>query len=234
MKKIFAATLMALTMLAAHAVTFNGNHYEGIAKLAGQPIDFWTVTNMDDEDIQINLGEAFKFMAGYTAKTVGQTTTLTLKAPGGGTGSLKTADNGESLEGSISINGQSFKLWLLKVPKKKAASTLSADELAATVGSPDGYTAFVRVSMPNGGKMSATSDFSLNAGSKTFKMTCDSPAMQKIFGTMQGSYSIEGDKIVMHDSAGKTVTGTIYNDGTYIEVPMGSAQGMTLDLILIR
>ena len=82
--------------------------------------------------------------------------------------------------------------------------------------------------------MSATSDCTLNTADHTFTMTCDSPAMQKIFGNMQGTYKVEGDAIVLTDSTGKTVTGTIYLDGMYVAIPIGSAGGMDLSLILIR
>lgn len=191
MKKLFLMLVAIITMATAKAVTFEGSHYEGIAKMAGQPIDFWTVLNFDDEDAMFNLANQFKLSGQYTAKTVGTTTTLTVKMSNGKTETFKTSDNGGSLEGTLSANGNSFKVWLLKVPAKKVASTLPNEELASIIGSKDGYTAFVKVNM-NGAEMSATSDFTFNSANNSFKMTCDSQVMQKIFGTMQGTYSVEG------------------------------------------
>ena len=51
---------------------------------------------------------------------------------------------------------------------------------------------------------------------------------------MQGSYSVDGSEIVMTDSTGKTVRGSICDDGYYLKIPMGSAQGITLTLVLIK
>ena len=82
--------------------------------------------------------------------------------------------------------------------------------------------------------MSATSDFALNADDHTFSMTCDSQGMQKIFGKMQGKYAVRDGKIIMTDSSGKVVEGTVYDNGKYVTVPMGKSSGLTLDLILIR
>lgn len=51
---------------------------------------------------------------------------------------------------------------------------------------------------------------------------------------MHGSYQVNDSDLVMTDASGNTVTGKIYDEGYYINVPMGTAQGIELSLILIR
>lgn len=231
---IIAIAALFVAFTASAAVNLNGKHYQGIGKIKGQPIDFWVDMNFDDTDIEFDVSKAFNFGAAYTAKTVGKKVTVTAKIPGSTPAILTSTDGGETFQGKISLNKQPVDLWVLSIPANLKASDKPAAELEAVVGDADGYTAFVLVGLPQGQTMCATSEFAFNGADKTFKMTCDSPAIQKIFSTMQGTYKVEGSELTMTDSTGKTVTGTIYDDGYYLKVPLGSAQGISLTLILIK
>lgn len=231
---IVALFIMFATFGASAAVDLNGKHYQGIGKIKGQPIDCWVDMNFDDTDIEFNVSDAYKFGASYTAKAVGDKVTVTAKVPGAVATTLTSTDGGSTFQGNISLNGQALNLWVLNVPAKIKPSEKPAAELESVIGDPDGYTAFVLVSLPGGQQMCATSEFAFNGGDKTFRMTCDSPSLQKIFGNMQGSYTVDGSEIVMTDSTGKTVRGSICDDGYYLKIPMGSAQGITLTFVLIK
>lgn len=237
MKRLFSAIaviVMAVISFTASAADLNGKHYQGLAKIKGQPIDCWVDMNFDDTNIAFNVAEAFNFNAGYTLKAVGDKLTVTAKIPGGQATTLTSADGGSTFTGKISLNGQPVELWMLNVPASITPSTKPASELETVIGNADGYTAFVQIGLGNGQLMCATSDFAFNGTDKTFKMTCDTPALQQIFSTMHGTYSVDGSQIVMTDSTGKTVKGSICDDGYYLKIPMGSAQGITLTLILIK
>lgn len=213
---------------------FKGCHYQGIGKIKGQPIDAWVNMVVDDGDLEFNMANSFEFAAEYTATGQGDNATMNVKMPGSGTVPLKTTDGGSTLTGKFTRLDQQIDLWLLRIPAKLTASTLPSAQLDEIVGSADGYTAFVTVALPSGQQMCATSEFTLSAADHSFRMICDSPAVQKIFGTMQGSYKVDGSNLILTDSTGKTVSGEICDDGNYITLPMGSAQGITLKLVLIR
>ena len=235
MKKVFAAAVLAfMAVFSAFSADFNGARYDGIAKLGGQPIDFWTVISFDNGKAVVNMANTTKFRGAYEQTTADGKTTVTITTTSGSKIVLTSSDDGASLVGKLSSFGKDYDVWVLKVSATQTASTLPDSELDAVVGSSDGYTAFVRVMMPNGALMSATSDFALNADDHTFSMTCDSQGMQKIFGKMQGKYAVRDGKIIMTDSSGKVVEGTVYDNGKYVTVPMGKSSGLTLDLILIR
>lgn len=212
----------------------NGKHYQGIGKIKGQPIDCWVDLLFDDSDVEINVSDTYRFAASYTAKTVGNKTTVSAKIPGSPAATFTSTDGSSTLQGKLTLNGQAIDIWVLSVPAKLKQADKPAAELEKVVGDPDGYTAFVLIGLPNGQKMCATSDFVFNAADKSFNMTCDSPSIQKIFSTMHGSYRVDGNELVMTDATGKTVRGTLYDDGYYIKVPMGSASGITLSLVLIK
>lgn len=231
---IVALFIMFATFGASAAVDLNGKHYQGIGKIKGQPIDCWVDMNFDDTDIEFDVAKSFNFGAGYTAKALGDKVTVTAKVPGSAPAVLTSTDGGSSFQGKVSLNGQAIDLWVLSVPASIEPSDKPAADLEAVIGAPDGYTAFVLVGLPDGQLMCATSEFAFNGADKTFRMTCDAPSLQKIFSTMQGSYKIEGSNLVMTDSKGNTTTGTICDDGYYLKVPMGSAQGITLTLIMIK
>ncbi|MDE6243474.1 MAG: hypothetical protein K2M14_05635, partial [Muribaculaceae bacterium] len=187
MKKVtFALAALLICLSASAADLFKGCRYQGIGKIQGQPIDAWVNMTVDDGDLEFNMANTFDFAAEYTVSGTGDNATMSVKMPGSGTVPLKTADGGSSITGSFNRLGQKIDLWLLRIPTQLTPSTLPASELDGIVGSSDGYTSFVTIKLPNGQEMCATSDFTLSAADHSFKMTCDSPAMQKIFGTMQG------------------------------------------------
>ncbi len=226
--------MLAIGMSAGAADIYKGTHYQGIGKVKGQPIDLWVDMVFDDGDLEFNMANVINCTVEYSVSGQGANPLLNVKLPGIGNVPLKTTDGGQSLMGKFTRMGQQIDLWLLKVPVQLTPSTLSADELDAIVGSPDGYTAFVKVEMPNEQVMCATSDFVLSAGEHSFSMTCDSPAMQKIFDKMQGTYKVADGSLILTDAGGVTKSGKIFDNGNYISIPMGSGQGMTLTLVLIR
>lgn len=228
--------VLAFSSLAAIAApaTLDGKHYQGIAKIPGQPIDCWVDLECDATDFDFNVAETFKFSAGYMATATGDNMNIKVTVPGGAVTTFTSSDAGSSLEGKITLNGQALSVWVLQVPSTLTPSAKTGAELDAVVGSSDGYTAFVRIGLPNGQLMCATSEFALNSADHTFSMTCDSPTISQIFGKMHGSYQVNGSDLVMTDASGNTVTGKIYDEGYYINVPMGTAQGIELSLILIR
>ena len=234
-------TLMASVLLAfacsfgAYAATdLDGNHYQGIGKLAGEAVDFWVDMKLDDTDIDFNVSETFKFSASYKATAVGDKLTVKATLPGNKPCKFTSSDGGSSLQGKMSINGKMLDVWALKVPSKLTPTTLPVEKLAPIVGSGDGYTAFVLIGLPQGQVMCSPAEFSLDGNTGTWKMTCDTPALQKMFSTAHGNYSVSGSELLLTDSTGARVTGTIYDDGNYIRVPAGSAQGISLTYLLIR
>ena len=239
MKKLIAnvgyALIIAFSCLNASAADiFKGSHYQGIGKIKGQPIDAWVDMVIDDGDLEFNMANSFEFAAECTTSGQGDKATLSVKMPGSGTVPLKTTDGGSTLTGTFSRLGQQIDLWLLKVPKKLIPSELSSTELDNIVGSTDGYTAFITVDMPNSQKMCATSEFTLSSADHSFSMICDSPAVQKIFGKMQGTYTVNGNTLELTDTTGTKAGGKICDNGNYISIPMGGAQGINLTLVLIR
>lgn len=218
----------------AEAAAFNmeGKVYEGIGKLAGQPLDFWTTVTFDDEDADISIAGAFTLSGAYTATKTGQTVSLSVKMANGKSYMLKSTDGGSSFQGDVTLNGQTVKLWVLEVAATHKAADLTPEELKNILTSPDGYTSFIIVGI-NGGKMSVTSDFTFNSDG-TYTLTCDSPAIQKIFGNAKGTFTVGQSYVTLTDSTGKTVTGKIYDNGTYIDIPFGTSGGTTLSMVLIR
>lgn len=237
MKKHFLlAVALAFTLLSpsiAYALNLNGARYVGQAKLAGQPIDFWTVMTCDDEDADINIAGAFSLSGEYTF-TQGTNATLKINLYGKPY-ILKSTDGGSSFTGSITYQGKKFDLWILKVPSEMTPASETTDQLEKIVSSSDGYTVFLSLTQ-NGAKMCVPADAAFNAGSKSLSVTFDNATFQKMFGNLQKcSYSIQGNKITLTEAASRfNQTGTIYDSGNYIEIPLGSAQGMQLSLIFIR
>lgn len=233
--KFFLTLTMGLLCLGASAADiFKGCHYQGIGKIKGEPVDAWVNMTVDDGDLEFNMANAFDFAAEYTLTNQAGKAIMKVKMPGSGVVALTSTDGGSTLTGSFTRQGQQIDLWLLRIPTKLTASTLPDSELDAIVDSGDGYTAFVTISLPSGQEMCATSEFMLTSADHSFKMTCDSPIVQKIFGTMHGSYKVDGHTLVLTDATGKSVSGEICDDGNYISLPMGGAQGITLNLVLIR
>ncbi len=227
-----AAVMVCLSASAADI--FKGCRYQGIGKISGQAVDAWVNMTIDDGDLDFNMSNTYDFSAEYTASGSGNNATLNVNMPGCGVVPLKTTDGGSTLTGKFIRMGQKIDLWLLRIPSKLIPSSLPESELDGIVGSSDGYTSFVTIKLPNGQEMCATSDFELSSADHTFKMTCDSPSVQKIFGSMHGTYEIVGHNLTLTDSKGMTATGEICDNGKYIKLPMGSNQGVTLTLVLIR
>ena len=134
----------------------------------------------------------------------------------------------------MSLNGKMLDVWALKIPSKLTLTTLPIEELTSIIGSGDGYTAFVLIGLPQGQVMCSPAEFSIDSNTNTWKMTCDTPALQKIFSTAHGNFSVTGSQLLLTDSTGIQVTGTIYDNGNYIRVPAGEAQGISLTYLLIR
>lgn len=229
-----ALAAILLTLFGASAAGLNGSRYQGIAKIKGQPIDCWVDMNFDDTDIEFNIANTFNFGAGYTLNSAGDNWTVTAKVPGSAPAKLTSDNGGGTLQGNISLNGNSLALWVLKVPATLTPSDKPAAELEKVIGDADGYTAFVIIDLPGGQKMCATSEISFDAANKTYKMSCDSPSLQKIFSTAYGSYKVEGSSLVLTDAAGHVTQGSIYDDGYYLKAPMGSESGITLTLVMIK
>lgn len=232
--KSLAIMLVACFSLSASAVELDGSKYQGITKIPDSPLDMWTTVDFTATDMSLNLANAAKFSSKITSKdTAGKLTVTGTLEPGNGSFTLTSSDNGASFEGKYSLNGNTVTTWLLCVPSELTPATQPTQELAEIVGSSDGYTSFLLIEM-QGNTCCATADVSFNKEEGTWKMICDSQIVQKILGNMQGSYSLDGSNIYMKDSTGKNASGTIYDNGKYIKVPIGSAQGMALTLVLIR
>lgn len=234
--KLRIFTLAALFIFVAAIATANNVSdfmYEGIAKVKGHPMDFWTTINFNGDQARIKLASSVTIKGGYSLTSNGDKCDLIVDSTTGKHIELSSADGGSTFEGTVPFRGGTAQVWLLRVPKEHAPCSMADNELDKIVGSSDGYTAFVRIKMQNM-LMSATSDFSLDVADHSFSMKCDTEGLQKIFSTMHGSYKVADGKIVMEDSIGMTVTGTVYDNGSYIIIPMASSAGTEIELVLIR
>lgn len=214
------------------AVNLKGAHYQGIAKMKGKPIDLWLTLELDDEDIEVNIGEVSNFASPYTKTETGNNVTVSFTVPGSPKAVLKSTDGGSSFEGLISIADIKYDVWVLRVPKKLKPAEQSDEELSSILASPDGYTAFCVLDNKDG-KASVTCDFSFTPDGK-FSLTCDSPSMQDIFTNFKGTYSVNNGEVTLNSVAGVSFSGPIYDNGNYIKIPVGRKSGMGLTLILIR
>lgn len=233
LKTFTLAAIFIFVALIAKANNVSDIMYEGIAKVEGHPMDFWTTINFNGDQVRIKLASSVTIKGDYTLTSNGDKCNLIIDSTTGKHIELSSADGGSTFEGTVPFRGQNAKVWLLRVPKEHTPCSMPDNELDKIVGSSDGYTAFVRIKMQNM-LLSATSDFSLNSANHTFSMKCDTEGLQKIFSNMHGSYSVSDGKIIMKDSAGMTVTGSIYDNGLYIVIPMANSGGMEVELVLIR
>lgn len=224
--------LMLVIPFASFATDFQGKHYDGIAKLKGQALDFWTTLEFDDVDAEVNVGDVLNFLAKYSKSQVGNAENISFTAPGSKKTVLKTTDGGESITGSIEINGKSYEVWLLRVPRKHKPVEMSDDELMSIVSSPDGYTCFAVLERDEG-KACATTELVLDQDSR-FSIVCDNSYMQDFFKNMKGKYSVEDGKITLTTDMGPSFTGEIFDNGTYLKIPIGTNRGMRMTFILIR
>ena len=234
MKRLAIAffAIFILTAFTTKAVKLEGAHYEGIGKLEGKPLDYWVKIEFDDEDAEVSLGNVSEFTSHYTQTGNGDNATVTIKLPGGNNGILKTSDGGESFEGNMKLHTGDVKLWILKVAGRHQKVEMGAEELMKTVSSPDGYTSFVKLAQ-SFGTACVTSDFEFTPGGR-FGITCDTPSLQEMFANIKGTYTVEGSEIKLTTDKGQTLTGTVYDKGNYITIPVGSHGGMNMTIILIR
>lgn len=214
-------------------VSLADSYYEGIMKIAGQPMDLYISVKLTSAtEGSLNMGGMGEMPITYSATKSGgkMSVKLSNKAI---SSSLTSKDKGSSLEGTLSLPSAKAEVWLVKVNETHTAPTVSDEELTTIVGSPDGYTAFV-IGEQKGQKVCFTADCVLKGTDNTWAVTFDNATAQNIFGNMQGTYSIENGKLLAEDSAGKTSTADIYDDGTYIIFPLGSGNGFTFNMVLVR
>lgn len=211
----------------------SGTKYIGMASFPGQPIDLWVSVDFAEADANMSLAGSYSFDGKYTATTTGATMNVSIPFNEKIKAKLKSSDKGGSMEGTLSMNGTAVKLWMVKIPSQLKQDDLSGENLEKVFSASDGYTALVKIQQGDG-LLCVPADFTVDAGSKNWQMKFDNAAIQKMFGTSQGSYSVSGTDINMTDSAGLEIICKSYDNGNYLEAPMGSAQGMTLTLILIR
>lgn len=230
--KVITFILLMIMCVPAFALDLNRKHYQGIAKRAGDPLDYWVTIDFDDEDAKVNIGGISSFYGAYTIKGKGENATVTIQVPRGNSGMIKTSDGGESFEGNLKNYLGNLNLWILRVPSKFKPTELVSDELKQTISSKDGYTAFIKLEQSEGVACS-TSEFIFSPDGR-FSMKCDSPSLQEIFENIRGTYYFEGNNMILKTDAGPTLDATIYNDGTYISIPLGRKRGMDMEIILIR
>ena len=232
-KKILLLFIL-LGTLDCLAATSNlkGFNYVGIGKVDGSPIDFWASIEFDDQDAEVNVGNVYNFLASYTLSSKGSTNTISLSVPGSPKCVLQSNDNGESCKGTLSINGKSIKLWLLKVPRKLKKAEQSEEELTKILTSSEGYTSFVKLGKA-GGLFSVTSDFFFHKDGR-FGISCDTPSLQQMFENIKGAFNVEGSEIKLKLDTGSTISGNIYDNGNYIIIPVGMKDGMDMTIVLIR
>ena len=234
MKTLFKRILLVAFVLSIgiNANAFKG-YYQGIGKMAGKPSDLWVSLELDGEDADFNIGETYKFMGAYTVTGSGDNLTVTIKVPGRPECILKTDDGGDTFTGKVSLPmDQNLDLWLLSVPKKLKPAEESAETLKSIVGSPDGYTSFLLMYQQSG-VYCVTSEIGFTPEGR-FSIEADTPTLQELIGNMKGSYSIEGNKLILKTDKGPVLNGNIYNEGKYIKIDLSQSGRSNLSMILIR
>lgn len=214
------------------AINLNKAHYQGIAKMKGQTVDFWVNVDFDDEDAEIDFGEKLNVMGAYTKTESGKNITLNIKVPAAPNAIFKSTDGGSTFQGKIKVGGIDYDVWVLKVPAKLKKAEQSDDELKTILSSPDGYTSFC-IFNTGEGICSVTCDFEFSPDGQ-FNLICDSAGMQDIFRNFKGTYSISDGTVTLNSVAGVSFSGTIYDNGNYLKIPVGKKDGISLTLVLIR
>lgn len=234
MKKLAFAffAIFMIMVFPTKAIKLDGTYYQGIGKIEGNPLDYWVTIEFDDEDAEVNLGNVSSFDGGYTLKGSGNNATITIKVPGGHSGTLNTSDGGESFEGTMKTHAGNVKLWILKVAGRHKKVEMGEAELKKVISSPDGYTSFVKL-VHSGVTGCVTSDFEFTPEGR-FGIRCDTPSLQEMFANIKGTYSVEGSEVKFTTDNGQTLRGTVYDNGNYITIPVGSKGGMDMTIILIR
>lgn len=242
MKKFF--TFIALSLLipmTAAGLKMNGKHYQGIAKNAdtGEPIEYWVDVEFDDEDISVDIGKIYTFLAPYQVKGDENNATISTKMPGFNVPIIfKTDDGGSTLTSDFKEpnKGMKLNLWLLKVPRKLKKADQDHEKLMEIVTSPDGYTCFMEIKR-DGSVFCVTADAFLSHDG-SFKVQQDSERLSELFkDQLDGSFRIDGADIFLNLS-GKDYQGEVYDNGYYIKIPLGnfgsSHPNNQTTLILIR
>lgn len=226
MKKLFIILYISFFIpFAATALKMNGKHYQGIAKNAdtGEPIEFWVDVEFDDEDVTVDIGKVYNFMAPYKVTGEDKSATISTKMPGFNVPiTFKTNDGGSTLTADFKEpnKGMKLNLWLLKVPRKLKKAQLPQDELMETVTSSDGYTCFMEIKRGDSVFCVTADAFLYPDGS--FKVIQDAQRLSELFkDQLDGSFRIEGAEILLNLS-GIEYHGEIYDNGNYVKIPVGS------------
>lgn len=242
MKKIFILLALSLLIpLTSSALKMNGKHYQGVAKNAdtGEPIEFWVDIEFDDEDISVDIGKVYTFLAPYKVTGDDNTATISTIMPGFKVPiTFKTNDGGSTLTAEFKEPNKGIKLnlWLLKVPRKLKKAEQTSEKLMETLTSPDGYTCFMEIK--RGGNVYCVTADAFMAPDGSFTVKQDSERLSELFkDQLDGSFTIEGADISLKLSE-KEYNGEIYDNGNYIKIPIGnfgsSSSNSTTTLILIR
>lgn len=209
-----------------------GRIYYGIGKLPGNPMDLALEFDVNGNVMNFNFGHAVK--KNYPCKWVqnGNNVRLEISTPDGKTAVLDSSDDGESFNGKMDFNGKQMQIWVLKdFPHTftcKINPSLLNDVLAK-----DTYTAFCEMET-SGQTACMTGEFKFGKDG-SFKLICDSPEVQKMFGNFKGTYKVGKDgELLLKTVAGPVLEGSIRGQGNKIIVPVGSKGGMKLTMKLIR
>lgn len=241
MKKVFIILCISLFIpFAATALKMNGKRYQGIAKNAdtGEPIEFWVDIEFDDEDVSVDIGKVYNFMAPYQVTGGDNSATINTKMPGFNVPiAFTTKDGGSTLTADFKEpnKGVKLNLWLLKVPRKLKKAQQSQEELMGIVTDADGYTCFMEIKRGDNVFCVTSDAFLYPDGS--FKVIQDATRLSELFkDQLDGSFKIDGADIFFKLS-GKEYKGEIYDNGNYIKIPVGalgssnSSTQITLNLI---
>lgn len=238
--KFLTAFLLFSIPFVASALKMTGKHYQGIAKNTdGSPVEFWVDLEFDDEDASVSIGEAYSFIAPYKISGTDKKTIISTRLPGFGTPlNFVTTDGGESLTAEFDVPDEKRKaklnLWVLKVPRKLKKTTSPYEETLNTITDKDGYTCFIKI---NRGELEycVTADAFFNSGGG-FSVEQDGKMLSAMFSDkLTGTFKVDGADISLSLS-GSTYKGTIYDEGNYIQVPLGQWESSTgsVTLILIK
>lgn len=231
--------MLAVAMpFSSWALKMAGKHYQGIAKnVNGDPLELWVDLEFDDEDLSVNIGDVYSFMAPYKVTGTDSNATISIKMPGFNTPiDFKTTDGGSSLTANFDMPDRSktigVNLWVLKVPRKLKPTTQSEEETLETLTSDEGYTCFMEIKK-NDSLWCVTADAFFTPDGK-FRVVHDSPLLREMFrGSLDGTFSISGSDITLNLEGGSN-NGGIYDQGNYIKVPVASNGSKKVTLILIR
>ena len=225
-KQIITLTVFSIYSLGGFSML--ADRYEGLCKLPGfNDASEWVELTITGNKIHLDLGEGVIEFDGTCKKTGVKTLVInssSLKSPI----TLTTNDKGQSYSGSSKLpGGQKMDFWFLKVPEELVESTLSDEQLKEIVTSKDGYTAFLKLNDGNI-TLALTYDLELDKDGH-YKFIGDSPIFNQLINNFrEGEFEISDGKITLIKNS-DTVSGTIYDNGKYITIPLG--KGGTIQLI---